>query len=237
MVLVILVAVVAFVLLWLPFFVTRRRARATRSTTYPRRGRLFVYFASLGLGFMFVEISMIQRFALLLGYPTLSLSVSLFTLLIATAVGARASGVVRRWRARALPAVTAALALLAGTYVAISDPLTETALAWPQWARIVVVFVLLFPVGLLLGVFLPTGMDAAVEGSEAAEIDDGERGRLVAWCWAVNAFFSVLGASLTTIISMSYGFDRAVLAGVVLYVVADRRPAPSANAEPRQNRF
>ena len=92
---------------------------------------------------------------------------SLFALLIATAVGARFSGVVRRWRARALPAVTAALVVLAGTYVAISDPLTETALAWPQWARIAVVFVLLFPVGLLLGVFLPTGMDAAVEAAEA----------------------------------------------------------------------
>jgi hypothetical protein len=218
-VLVILVAVVAFVLLWLPFFVTRRRAPTSRIWTYPGRGRLFVYFASLGLGFMFVEISMIQRFSLLLGYPTLSLSVSLFALLIATAIGARFSGIVRRWRARALPAVTASLVVLAGTYVAISDPLTETALAWPQWARIAVVFVLLFPVGLLLGVFLPTGMDAAVEAAEDAQ-DDDERGRLVAWCWAVNAFFSVLGASLTTIISMTYGFDRTVLAGLVLYVMA-----------------
>ena len=179
-----------------------------------------MYFASLGLGFMFIEISMIQRFALLLGYPTLSLSVSLFTLLIATAVGAVSSRVVRRWRALALPAVTTALVLVAGTYVAISDGLTETALAWPQGPRMATVFVLLFPVGLLLGVFLPTGMDAAVETAERAELGEDDRGRLVAWCWAVNAFFSVLGASLTTIISMTYGFDRAVLAGLVLYVVA-----------------
>ena len=219
-VLVILGAVVAFVLLWLPFLLTRRRGPTSDSSMSPRRGRLFVYFASLGLGFMFVEISMIQRFALLLGYPTLSLSVSLFTLLIATAVGARVSGVVRRWGPRALPAVTAALVLLAGIYVAISGPLTDNALAWPQAARIAVVFVLLFPVGLLLGVFLPTGMDAAVAAAEAAEAGEDDRGRLVAWCWAVNAFFSVLGASLTTIISMTYGFDRAVLAGLVLYVVA-----------------
>ena len=46
---------------------------------------------------MLIEISMIQRFALLLGFPTLSLSVSLFTLLIATAIGARYSAIVRRW--------------------------------------------------------------------------------------------------------------------------------------------
>jgi hypothetical protein len=206
-------AVVAAVMLSLPFAATRR----DRGATVRGRGWFFVYFAALGLGFMFIEISMIQRFALLLGYPTLSLSVSLFTLLLATAAGARLSGVVRRWRARALPVVTGALAVIAGTYVAISGPLTDAALAWPQWARILVVFVLLFPVGLLLGVFLPTGMDAAVE---AAEADGADRGRLVAWCWAVNGFFSVLGASLTTIISMSFGFDRAILAGLVLYVVA-----------------
>ena len=30
----------------------------------------------------------------------------------------------------------------------------------------------------------------------------------------------MLGASLTTVVSMTYGFDRAVLAGLVLYVVA-----------------
>ena len=59
----------------------------------PERWRLLVYFAALGLGFMVIEISMIQRFSLLLGYPTLSLSVSLFTLLLATALGARWS----RW--------------------------------------------------------------------------------------------------------------------------------------------
>jgi hypothetical protein len=223
-------AVVAAVMLWLPFAATRHDGGATVRS----RKRFFVYFASLGLGFMFIEISMIQRFALLLGYPTLSLSVSLFALLIATAVGARGSGVVRRWRARALPAVTAALAVLAGTYVAVSDALTDTALAWPQWARIVLVFLLLFPVGLLLGVYLPTGMDAAAEAAETAGADSG---RLVAWCWAVNGFFSVIGASLTTLISMSYGFDRAVLAGLLLYVVATialglRRRRPADEPEP-----
>ena len=70
LVLVAISAVVAGVVLWLPFALTRRRAGAG---PVPGRGRMFVYFACLGLGFMMIEISMIQRFALLLGYPTLSL--------------------------------------------------------------------------------------------------------------------------------------------------------------------
>ena len=42
----------------------------------------------------------------------------------------------------------------------------------------------------------------------------------MAWCWAVNGFFSVLGATLTTVLSMALGFDRTILVGLALYVVA-----------------
>lgn len=79
------------------------------------------------------------------------------------------------------------------------------------------VFGLLFPVGLLLGVFLPTGMDAVVRATDTSGSD---RDRSVAWCWAVNGFFSVLGSSLTTVISMEFGFNRALISGLMLYVVA-----------------
>ncbi len=215
LVLVTIAAVVAAIVLWLPFAFTRRRDGAG---PIPGRGRLFVYFACLGLGFMLIEISMIQRFALLLGYPTLSLSVSLFTLLIATAVGARLSGAISRLGRAGLPAVAAALIVITVTYMATSDAITDAALSWPQWARIALVFVLLFPVGLLLGVFLPTGMDDVVDVAETSPSID--RGRLVAWCWAVNGFFSVLGSSLTTIASMALGFNRALQIGLVLYSVA-----------------
>jgi hypothetical protein len=209
--------VVAGVLLWLPFALTRRR-EADASPAIPGRGRLFVYFAALGLGFMLVEISMIQRFALLLGYPTLSLSVSLFTLLIATAIGARISGGLARFGRRGLPLAVALLWLVTVSYLLVSNPVTGAALAWPEWARIALVVAMLFPVGLLLGLFLPTGIDAA--RAAAGAVPGGDEGRVVAWCWAVNGFFSVLGATLTTMSSMSWGFNRTVLIGLVLYVVA-----------------
>lgn len=206
--------VVAAIFLWLPFGLTRRRGEAVKVRG---RGRLFGYFAALGLGFMLIEISMIQRFALLLGFPTLSLSVSLFTLLIATAVGARSSSVIKRWPTAGLPGVAAALVTLSLLYIAVAESITDTALAWAQWARIAVVIALLFPIGLLLGVFLPTGIDAAVS---AAGVDESVRGRLVAWCWAVNGFFSVIGSSVTTILSMAVGFNKALIAGLFMYVVA-----------------
>jgi hypothetical protein len=102
-------------------------------------------------------------------------------------------------------------------YIAVSEPVTRHALSLPQWERICIVVLLLFPVGLLLGVFLPTGVDAALD---AAGHDEAVQGRLVAWCWAVNGFFSVIGSSVTTILSMSVGFNQALMAGLALYVIA-----------------
>ncbi|HWL45465.1 MAG TPA: hypothetical protein VNQ73_21170 [Ilumatobacter sp.] len=214
--------VTAAVLLFLPFVVSRWVARRAvgEPVVSPRvlgRWRLLVYFAALGLGFMIVEISMIQRFALLLGYPTLSLSVSLFTLLIATAVGARFSDSVTRGRASRLAAVVVAMWVVTLAYLVVADSITDAALAWAGWARIVLVVALLLPVGVLLGMFLPTGIDAA---RAAAGVSGADEGRLVAWCWAVNGFFSVIGSTATTMLSMTFGFNRTVVVGLVLYVAA-----------------
>ena len=209
--------IVASAFLWLPFALTRRRG-AERPRRVNGRGRMFVYFASIGLGFMFIEISMIQRFSLLLGYPTLSLSVSLFTLLLATAVGARLSGRIGAQPERGLPAAVAALLAVTLLYLSISDQVTDIALAWSEPLRIMLVIAMLFPVGMALGVFLPAGIDQATGLTNGAT--DGDRDRFVAWCWAVNGFFSVIGSSVTTVASMTFGFDRTVTIGLALYVVA-----------------
>jgi len=217
MVLIMIAVVVASAFLWLPFALTRRRG-ADRPPRVPGRGRIFVYFASIGLGFMFIEISMIQRFSLLLGYPTLSLSVSLFTLLLATAIGARFSGPIGSRPSVGLPAAVAALFGVTLLYLAVSDPITDVALAWSEPLRIVLVVAMLFPVGMALGVFLPAGIDQAT--GLTASYPTADRDRFVAWCWAVNGFFSVIGSSTTTVASMTYGFDRTVTFGLALYVVA-----------------
>src|SRR4029078_2795690 len=45
------------------------------------------YFLSLGIGFMFVEISFVQTFVLFLGSPTYALSVTIFSLLLFFSLG------------------------------------------------------------------------------------------------------------------------------------------------------
>ena len=68
----------AAVFLLAPFFVGAQDSGAR----CPAKGTSAVYFAALGLGFMFFEITMIQRLVQFLGYPTYSLTVTLATLLV-----------------------------------------------------------------------------------------------------------------------------------------------------------
>ncbi len=42
----------------------------------------------------------------------------------------------------------------------------------------------------------------------------------MAWSWAVNGFFSVIGSVLTTILSMSFGFRAVQFAALLVYAVA-----------------
>ncbi|HET9728177.1 MAG TPA: hypothetical protein VFR41_02090, partial [Acidimicrobiia bacterium] len=69
-----------------PFLAVRRTWRAL-----PAKRTSAVYFAALGLGFMFFEVTMIQRLVLYLGFPTYSLTVTLAVLLVSSGLGALAS--------------------------------------------------------------------------------------------------------------------------------------------------
>ena len=200
--------VYAAVFLLLPFVAVRRTWRAL-----PAKGASGVYFAALGLGFMFFEITMIQRLVLFLGYPTYSLTVTLASILVFTGIGALASRRLAAWRRSPLPLILAVLAGLTVFYRFGLDPLTESLLSSSLGVRVLVAVLLLAPLGVCLGMFMPLGLAAV-----SRLTDHGDA--YAAWGWAINGFFSVIGSVLTTILSMSFGFRAVQLAALAIYAVA-----------------
>ena len=145
----------ATVFLLLPFV-------AIRSTwvMLPRKVHSALYFAALGLGFIFFEVTLIQRLTLFLGYPTYSLTVTLMSILIFTGVGALLS---ERWKdepRRVLPWLVGAIVALTVFYECGLPPLTDALLGLPLAVRVPVAFVVLAPLGLCLGTFMPLGLGA-----------------------------------------------------------------------------
>jgi hypothetical protein len=203
-----LATVLAAVFLLLPFVTMRKVWRAL-----PRKSTSAVYFAALGFGFMFFEITLIQRLVLFLGYPTYSLTVTLASLLIFTGVGALLSGRLKARPDAVVKVLAPAILALGAAYLFLLPVLTEALLTTPLGLRIVAAFVVLAPLGIALGMFMPLGL-----GAVAGLTDHGEE--YVAWGWAVNGFASVIGSVLTTIIAMVFGFNAVLALAVVVYLVA-----------------
>jgi hypothetical protein len=214
----------AFFLL-LPFLTVRERW-----VRLPLKRASTPYFGCLGLGFMFFEIALIQKLTLLLGYPTYTLSVTLFTLLVFTGLGSLAS---ERYASR----TTLSLALLTGAILALTayyqfgiDALTGLLAGRSLGERITVAILSMAPLGLCLGAYLPLGLTAVAGLSP-------QRREYVAWGWAVNGVFSVIGSLLAALVSMAWGFRVLLGLAAALYLVAAlllatliRRKDPPATA-------
>jgi MFS family permease len=203
-------AALAAAFLLAPFVVVRRTWR-----TLPHKANSATYFALLGLGFMFFEIALVQRFTLFLGFPTYSLTVTLASLLVFTGVGSLLSGRIRQRPERVVRALAPGIVVLAGFYLAVLPHLTDALLGSSLGVRFLTTFVVLAPLGLCLGAFMPLGLRTV------AELTEGEPAhQYVAWSWAVNGFASVIGSVLTTIVAMSYGFDVVLVLAAIVYLLA-----------------
>jgi hypothetical protein len=194
--------------LLLPFIAVRRTWRAL-----PAKGTSAIYFAALGLGFMFFEITMIQRLVRFLGYPTYSLTVTLAAILVSTGIGALWSRRVAPRARTAMPILLGVLTLLTCFYRFGLDDLTDALQTASLTGRVLVAVAVLAPLGFCLGMFMPLGLGAVARLSTHDE-------EYVAWAWAVNGFFSVIGSVLTTILSMSFGFRAVQVAALAVYAVA-----------------
>ncbi len=179
----------------------------------PYKGLTFAYFSAIGLGFMFFEIVLIQRLTLLLGYPTYSLIVTLFSLLAFSGLGSFATGAYAGRRDVATGVLLSVLLAFAVFCQYALPSVVVATVGLELWVRIVIAIAVLAPAGLCLGAFMPLGLMTV--GSM-----DVDRDLYVAWAWAVNGFASVTGSVLTTILSMSFGFTFVLWLGAAVYIVA-----------------
>jgi hypothetical protein len=215
--------VFATVFLLLPFVLIRRRW-----ASLPAKPLTAVYFAALGLGFMGFEIALIQKLTLFLGYPTYTLTVTIFGLLLFSGIGSfLTERYAERWPRAPLALAGALLGL--GVFISLGlDRVLGALFGLPLPLRIGFALSILAPLGLCLGAFMPVGLAAVVRaaGSE-------QRQEYAAWAWAVNGFFSVIGSMLVTILAMAHGFRTVLLLATGLYLLAGatlRAIAPASDS-------
>ena len=166
--------------------------------------RPLIYFASVGLGFLFVEIPLIERFILFLDNPVYSFGVVLFALLVFSGMGSLTAERMP-WRAG-----MAALIVAIGVYYLGLPSLFALFLRLDFTPRVFVAILALAPLGFLLGVPFPRGLRLLTRQS----LD------LVPIAWGVNGFVSVVSSVLATLIALTWGFSFVLLGAGLAYGVA-----------------
>jgi len=181
----------------------------------PAKGniRILIYFGMIGLAFLLVEMPMIQQFILYLDHPTYAMAVVLFSLLLFSGFGSR-------WGSKILSIYTALLILLAFLtgWLFLLPELLRATLGLPLVARIIVSIISVAPIGFLMGIPFPAGLEwmreyIPFDGKNHAE-------GMVAWLWAVNGSTSVLASILSSLLSLSFGFNRTLAVGIICYLGA-----------------
>jgi hypothetical protein len=189
----------------------------------PGARRYALFFAGTGVGYMALEIALLQKFGLFLGHPNYALSVVLAALLLATGVGSLAAAAVVRALGGQLRFVSYALAAVVIIEHLALLPRLPGLLGLPFAVRVLVVVLLVGPIGVCLGVFVPTALDRLKPEAPA----------FAPWAWGINGMFSVLAPLLSVAVSMTWGISALLLSAIPVYLLVGwAYPPPTVSPAP-----
>ncbi len=204
--LLVLVLVLSALLILLPLAIGKRGiggAGEQGSSKAKLTGRYLLYFLLLGLGFLFVEIPLLQRFIVYLGQPTYAFATVVGALLVASGLGSRFLAD-RIWP----PLGLSILAGLVLAYPLLIPPLFQVTFGLPLAGRVIVTALALTPLGTLMGTPFPQGLAVARQHTPG----------LLPWIWAVNGCASVVSAVLAPMVAIGLGFQVVMLIGAAAYL-------------------
>ncbi|RJP82254.1 MAG: hypothetical protein C4524_01030 [Candidatus Zixiibacteriota bacterium] len=179
----------------------------------PMKGSLplFLFFGSIGFGFMMIEISQMQRLIMFLGHPTYGLSVVLFALLLSSGLGSYTTERINL--AGSMRSVVIRLGCLLGLLVLfglLTPPIVTAFRESTTLMRIIVAVAILFPLGMFMGMAFPLGM----------RIANLKSATLSPWLWGINGATSVCASVLAMTIALIAGISTTFWVGFLFYVLA-----------------
>ena len=200
----------SFIIIILPLMFFKRSD--IRSSNKVINIRAFIYFLALGLAFIFVEIAFIQKFISFLHHPILSIAVVLASFLIFSGLGSL-------WSRRFIHLkkygqgvkLSVSIIIVTGIgYTVILGPAFTYLIGFHVIVKIILSILLIAPLACCMGMLFPIGM------SRLSSISP----ELVPWVWGVNGCASVLGAILSTLLAIHFGFTFVIFFALVLYTLA-----------------
>ncbi len=169
------------------------------------------YFAMLGVGFIAIEIYIIQQTRLFLGHPTFAITLVLASVLIGGGIGSGLSHRYARDILRRSPYLATLLVLgFFVIWVILWSIISRELLAQKLVARAGIAMLSLFPLTMAMGIPFPKALDVV------SQVDR----RQVALSWSINGLMTVVGTIFAVILSLTVGFVAVAILGGVAYLLA-----------------
>ena len=168
-----------------------------------------LYFVGIGLGYILVEMVLIQRFVLFLGHPTYAITVVVALMLLASGVGSFMSQSITRTHGRWW-AVIAGIVVVCAAYSFLLPSLLASLVGLGMGTKLLLSGLLIAPLALLMGMPFPTGLSALGLKPHGS----------IEWAWALNAAASVLGSALAIMIALELGLTAVLLSAAGAYVLS-----------------
>lgn len=197
--------IIAGVMILLPLIKAKRQAVKSKLLSFLPP---IFYFSGLGLGFIMLEMALLQKYQLYLGQPIYTYAVILGTLLVCTGIGSLMTSLFndkKKLLTWLFPIICVVLVL----YYTLIPVLFESTLSLPLSARLIIASFSILPLGILLGMPFPTGLSLLSQQTE-----------LIPWAWGVNSFFTVIGTIISIIIGMTFGFLWVMTVATMCYLIS-----------------
>jgi hypothetical protein len=164
-----------------------------------------VYFAALGLGFLFIEIFLIEKASFYLNDRTSGFAIILTGMLVFSGLGSLIAGAfAKNVRVALTIAAILVLAWLAAVWFKL-EPFLLGTLDAPEATKIAYLLAIAAPVSLALG--MPFSLGLSRVGS----------GGILPWAWGLNGAFSVVATPLANLIARDAGYSYLLIGAAVLY--------------------
>lgn len=175
----------------------------------PRKLWTMLYFGCLGLGYMFVEIVLIQRFVLYFGQTVFAAAAVISTMLVCSGIGSAVSQHFEH-PGEKLVVITLIITVLIILLSLICTPLLNATIGFSFIVKVLLTFALIAPPAFIMGMAFPIGLRHLSQHATAE----------IPWAWGINGSLSVVSTVLATLVALKLGFDLVLLGAAGIYGAA-----------------
>jgi hypothetical protein len=192
------ISIAAFVLILLPLLKIGWRGKG--------KGGIILYFGGIGLGYMFVEMVLIQRFILYFGNPVYAASAVITSLLIFSGLGSYHSNYFTLYKKRRLT-IFVFIVLILFAYSFVLTPALQQTVHVNLFLKLLCVFLIIAPLAFCMGIPFPAGL------SQISKVNAS----WIPWAWGINGCVSVISTALATVVAVEMGFTWVMLFATIAY--------------------